>query len=219
MLTRQADPSLRQMHYDDSAFHDLSSSSGKGEPYLQFPWVLLAHPIACGFSVRLLASPAWNPVLNTGFPNATGARAPLLQTTVIIECARIAIRTQRPTAGRGECRPGSAIPKTPRFLPTVPNRLVFHQASEKAARFSIRSRKALLSPASRLVRCVWPFWAEDCRCASCRAESRETRRLTGPCSARKQWVLWNGQVWSVWYLSCRGLVLSRGESVWQIAYG
>ena len=86
---------------------------------------------------------------------------------VIIECAaRIAIRTQRldsrprRIAALGICDPQNA----PRFLPTVPNRLVFHQASEKTLWFSIRSRKALVSPPSRLVRCVWPFWAECCRC-------------------------------------------------------
>ena len=144
---------------------------------------------------------------------------------VIIECAaRTGIRTQRldsrprRTATLGLCDPQNA----PRFRPTVPNRLVFHQASDKTVQFSIRSRKALLNPLSQPVRCAWPFWAECYRCASCRAESRGTGRLTGPCPARQQWgtgVLWNGQVWSVWYLSCRGLVLSRGESVWQIAYG
>ena len=118
---------------------------------------------------------------------------------MIIECAaRTAIRTQRldsrqrRTATLGLCDPQDA----PRFRPTVPNRLVFHQVSEKTARFSIRSRKAPLSPVSQLVRCVWPFWAERYRCASCRAGSRETTRLTGPCPARQQWgpMEWTGLV-------------------------
>jgi len=104
---------------------------------------------------------------------------------------RLDSRSRR-TATPGLCDPQNA----PRFSPTAPNRQVFHQASKKAVRFSIRSRKALLSPVSRLVRCVWPFWAECYRCASCRAESRETTRLTGPCPARKPWgtMEWTGLV-------------------------
>ena len=47
----------------------------------------------------------------------------------------------RRTATLGLCDPQNAI----RFRPTVPNRAVFQQAGEKAVRFSIRSRKALLS--------------------------------------------------------------------------
>ena len=48
---------------------------------------------------------------------------------------------------------------TPMGLASVPHhRTVFHQASEKTVRSSIRSRKALLSPHLRLVRCAGRSW-------------------------------------------------------------
>ena len=70
----------------------------------------------------------------------------------------------------------------------------------------IRKRKALLNPLLRLVLCVWPFWrsvAATYRVAQ-RAVQQGTRQGFVPLGTRR--VPRNGQVWLVWYLSCR----SRG---------
>ena len=104
----------------------------------------------------------------------------------------------------------SATPQNvPWFGPAVPDRVVLHQASENTVRYSLRSRKAQLSPSSRLVGRVGPFGRSVTavyRVAE-RAEQPGARHRPVLLGSRR--VLQNGQVWLVWYLSCRSLVKRR----------
>ena len=83
--------------------------------------------------------------------------------------------------------------------------MVLHQAGENTVRYSLRSRKAQLSPSSRLVGRVGPFGRSVTAVYRVAERAEQPGARHRPILLGSRRVLQNGQVWLVWYLSCRSL--------------
>ena len=112
----------------------------------------------------------------------------------------------------------SATPQNvPWFGPAVPDRVVLHQASENTVRYSIRSRKAQLSPISRLVGRVGRLGRSVTAAYRIAPRAAQPGARQGPVLLGNRRILRNGQAWLVRRLSCRSLdwprILARVDSV------